>query len=444
MNLEQLRKQAKELVRAARDGDAGALARLGGEPVLARAQLALAREHGYPSWPALVAAVEANADGFVRAATSGRRARAEAMLAARPEIARDPYVRLVRGEGWEGDVHAPGGPNGWAPLLYVCFSEFASVELARELLARGADANVTFRNEYGEMPALYGAAGVIHHRELTRLLLEAGANADDGESPYHATEARDAGILRLVLEHGGNPEPIVLAHALDDERLEHVRLLLEAGASPKELLPHAVRRGRGPEYVRLLAAHGAELEHRGGETWRGDVPLRTAYQHAVLRGQDENARVLRELGAGTTVDPADLAVAAIARGERPAEVPAQVDVDQQEVLILAALQKGRMALVVELFGPDLRGVVGGSPEGTLLEHVCWVGDPELARFLLAAGASVPTLDWVARGSQWHELPGRDYLAVAQQLVAAGAVIAPEHLEQADGPLAEWLEAQLRP
>src|SRR5581483_6015970 len=61
MNLEQLRKQAKELVRAARAGEPEALERLGGrEPILARAQLVLAREHGYASWPALVAAAEAN------------------------------------------------------------------------------------------------------------------------------------------------------------------------------------------------------------------------------------------------------------------------------------------------------------------------------------------------------------------------------------------------
>src|SRR5256885_987132 len=55
MNLEQLRKQAKDLVKAARAGDAGALARLGDlPPQLASAQLVLAREHGYSSWPALV------------------------------------------------------------------------------------------------------------------------------------------------------------------------------------------------------------------------------------------------------------------------------------------------------------------------------------------------------------------------------------------------------
>ncbi len=131
VNLEQLRKQAKELVRAARAGDADALARLEGrEPILARAQLALAREHGYPSWPALVAAVEANAESFVLAATNRQRTRAESLLAARPELGDDPWARLVLGRGWQGDPSEPGGPRGWAPLLYVCHSCFPSAALA--------------------------------------------------------------------------------------------------------------------------------------------------------------------------------------------------------------------------------------------------------------------------------------------------------------------------
>ena len=55
MNLEQLRKQAKDLVKAARAGDVGAVARFGDLPVkLASAQTVLAREQGYTSWPALV------------------------------------------------------------------------------------------------------------------------------------------------------------------------------------------------------------------------------------------------------------------------------------------------------------------------------------------------------------------------------------------------------
>ncbi len=117
MNLEQLRKQAKELVRAARAGDVEALARLDGrEPILARAQLVVAREHGYPSWPALVAAAEADAEAFVLAATNRQRTRAEAMLDARPEIADDPWARLVLGRGFDGDPNAPGGPRDWPPL----------------------------------------------------------------------------------------------------------------------------------------------------------------------------------------------------------------------------------------------------------------------------------------------------------------------------------------
>ena len=117
---------------------------------------------------------------FVEAATSGRRARAEALYGDR--VARDPWARLTHGDGWDGDPVTPGGPKCWAPLLYVTHSVFGSAPLAAELLQRGADPDVTFTNEYGEMSALYGAAGVLHDPALTRLLLEAGANPDDGES----------------------------------------------------------------------------------------------------------------------------------------------------------------------------------------------------------------------------------------------------------------------
>jgi ankyrin repeat protein len=455
VNLEQLRKQAKELVRAARAGDGDAVARLGGrEPILARAQLVLAREHGYPSWPALVLAVEANAEGFIHAAIGQRRARAEAMLAARPEIERDPWASLVLGAGWDGDPTAPGGPLDWSPLLYVCHSCFSSAALVRELLGRGADPNAFFVNEYGRMSALYGAAGVVHDPEVTRLLLEAGADPDDGESLYHATEAESPDCLRLLLDHGAETRGTnALAHALDGDRIEPVRILLEAGADPNEhaLVAHAVRRGRGPEFVRLLAEHGADLDRPGGETWRGNVPLRTPYQHAVLRGRDDTAVALAELGASIETAPADLAVAAIARGESPATpLPATLDPDGQEVVVLAGL-RGHLDVVLDAVGPNFQGVVGGSPRGSLLHHAAWVGDPELVRRLLARGAdpgetpgaeSGTPLDWAVHGSAYHEIPGRDYVAVAEALVEAGNDVRASQLDRADGPLADWLEARL--
>jgi ankyrin repeat protein len=398
--------------------------------------------------------VETTADSFVLAATQQRRARAEALLAARPEIERDPWARLVLGLGWAGDPNEPGGPREWAPLLYVCHSCFASPALARELLQRGADPNVTFTNEYGAMSALYGAAGVVHDPELTRVLLEAGANPDDGESLYHATEAESPDCLRLLLEHGAETRGTnALAHALDDDRLEHVRALLEAGADPNEgaLLAHAVRRGRGPDTLRLLAEHGAELDRPGGETWRGNVPLRTPYQHAMLRGRLEEARTLAELGASTELDAADAAVSAIARGERPTSpLPPVLDPDAQEVLILNAL-RGRLELVVEAVGPDFCGVVGGSPRGTLLHHAAWVGSPGTVEALLRLGADpmgttcaegASPLAWAVHASRFHGEPGRDFMAVAELLTAAGNPIEPRFVDEADGPLYAWLEERV--
>ncbi len=60
-DIDQLRHQARDLHRAAAGGDPDALARIGAVSdltALSAAQLAVAREYGYPSWPALRAEVE--------------------------------------------------------------------------------------------------------------------------------------------------------------------------------------------------------------------------------------------------------------------------------------------------------------------------------------------------------------------------------------------------
>jgi ankyrin repeat protein len=458
VNLEQLRKQAKELVKSARAGDATALRRLGGrKPILASAQLVLAREHGYPSWPALVAAAEASVDAFVDAATSGRRQRADELLAALPEIERDPWARLVLGRGWDGDANRPCGPRNWAPLLYVCHSVYASADLARHLLARGADPNSSSEEEWGRSTALYGAAGVVHDPELTRVLLEAGADPDDGESVYHSVSAKDPACLRLLLDAGAETRGTnALAHALDYDRIEPVRMLLEAGADPNEgaLLAHAVRRGRGPEFLQLLVDHGAELDALGGETWRGDVPLRTAYQHAVLRNRLDNAELLARLGASTYIDPVDAFIAAVARGESPSldlDIPSYPwDPDRQEVFILAALN-GNLKAVLRVVGVNFSGVVGGSPRGTFLHHAAWMAKADAVRELLARGAdpNAPSradfetpLAWAVWASAHRAFADRDYVAVAEPLVEAGAKVEPRFLEQAAGRLHEWLELRI--
>jgi ankyrin repeat protein len=454
MNLEQLRKQAKELLKAARAGDDTALRRLDGrEPILANAQLVLAREHGFPSWPALVTAAEADVDAFVQAATERQKARADEMLAARPEIERDPWARLVLGRGWEGDPNRPGGPRNWAPILYASHSPYANADLVRDLLARGADPNASCDEEWGRSTALYGAAGVVHDPERTRVLLEAGADPDDSESLYHSTETESPECLRLLLAHGAETRGTnALPRALDFDRIEPVRMLLEAGADPNEwpMLTHAIRRGRGPDVVRLLAEHGAELDRVGGEIeqWRQEVPPRTPYAQAMLRGRDDVAEALAELGASTELDPADAGVAALVRGDGSASLPDEPDLDQQEAIIRSAM-RGNLDATIQALGPDFHGVSDGSPDGTLLHHAAWYGDGEGVRKLLAAGARVQRdpdgetpLEWAVWSSRHMQRFGLDLVPAAEALVEHGEEIHPRYLDIALGPLREWLELQL--
>ena len=156
---------------------------------------------------------------------------------------------------------------------------------------------------------------------------------------------------------------------------------------------------------------------------------RTAYQNAVVRGRDDVAELLNGLGASTELRPGDREVAAVARGVRPERpLPDVLDHDQEEVVCLAALE-GHLELVVELLGANFFGHVGGGPPGTLLHHACWVGNSAIVARLLELGADPVAksgakfdtpVAWCALGSQWHRAAGRDYVAVAEQLLTVGA------------------------
>ncbi len=102
-DLDQLRRQAKELRDAVRNCDTGAAERFArhhpsapqGVVTLAAAQLVIARELGFASWPQLKAAVEAGAttperqaEMFVAASVEGRVREVQRILDAVPGIAR--------------------------------------------------------------------------------------------------------------------------------------------------------------------------------------------------------------------------------------------------------------------------------------------------------------------------------------------------------------------
>ena len=89
-DLAQLRRQARELLRAAAGGDAGAIRRVrqvSEKTTLSTAQLALAREYGFPSWPRLKDEAER------RRASAG-----EAAQAGYPDYLTAEAVELIEGQ----------------------------------------------------------------------------------------------------------------------------------------------------------------------------------------------------------------------------------------------------------------------------------------------------------------------------------------------------------
>jgi GNAT superfamily N-acetyltransferase len=118
IDLERARRDAKELLRAARAGDRDALARMRADraPVLADAQRAVALALGAPSWPALVRRVRG--EELLAAARAGRAGDVYRLLVAgAPANARDERGRtvlhLAAAGGWADVVDVL---VGWAPV----------------------------------------------------------------------------------------------------------------------------------------------------------------------------------------------------------------------------------------------------------------------------------------------------------------------------------------
>jgi ankyrin repeat protein/GNAT superfamily N-acetyltransferase len=477
IDLERARREAKALLRAAQGGDATALARMravGGELQLATAQFAIARQQGERSWPALVergeresASRHERAEAFVRAATSDRLDHADALLGDDRSIVRAlPAAALVWGEPVTVDPLVPLAPLGWLPLVYVAHSRYlggprtdALVASAERLLDAGADPNGAYEHEeFGAQSVLYGAAGIAHDPRLTAILLERGADPDDDESLYHATEARDLTCVRLLLGAGATVSGTnALAHAIDREDPELVALLLAHGPAVGERWAEldkapgwAVFRNRSTAIMRLLAEHGANLELP--ETRTGRAP----YALAIARGRPDLAEVLVEHGASPTASDSDRLIGDCLRGDRASAIArvaadptlaAAARVELGQALVVAA-GEGRVeatGLLLDVGAPtDARGDLGGSA----LHHAAWQGRGGTVDLLLRRGAdplalaSEPTggtpLAWAAHGSRHAQSHGDAYLGIGRRLVYEGDVRDPGLAERAAGDLAAWL------
>jgi ankyrin repeat protein len=467
-SLDQLRHQAKDLLRAARSGDTAAAAHLAAvsdRPTLATAQLVVAREHGFPSWPALRAEVQARAARLdelaaefcvasVRDWTGG----AARLLAQTPEIEGHSLATAVllgdaarvRDEIARDPAAATRPDHGWTPLHGVCASRWHFLDpdrapglaaTARLLLDAGADPNAI--GPSGRSPlrcAAAAASGGVGHEELMRLLLERGAVPEDHDLYLTAFSRDDHRCLRLLLGHTPDvpsTAEMALAAPVSLQDTEGVRLMLEAGADPNRYADDdghptsavyaAVQADCPAELIALLIAHGADPTQPGPDG-------RTPQWLATIRGRID----LEELLGGNGVTDTARFVGACLTGDWKAALdlaaasglPGRLDQAEQAALVHAAEAGNEPAVSLML---DLGFPIGVRRDdgATALHAAAYAGSAPVVRLLLDRGADPeapdgqwesPALEWAVIGSGFRPRtnPHPDWIATVRVLVEAGA------------------------
>jgi ankyrin repeat protein len=482
-NLENLKKQAKTLLRAAQAHDRSALERFAALPAfehkasaeigaldlaLHDAQSVIAREHGFASWNALREEVEARTlsfegavEEFVRCATDGASGRAERLLALHPAIASASlYAELVLGDAAAVDKRLrthpelatqSGGPQNWEPLLYACHTCMHTnaaerldglVIIARRLCSLGANPNAEYHwNWHPELPrtALWGAVCAINHLPLAEVLLEAGANPTDGVTTHIAGGGGNIAALELLLRFGvdvngipGGVPPLV-----------HMMFWATTPAGPRWLLEHGADpnlawgdEGEAPLHVaarRWDVAMVESLVHHGADPLRRRADGRTPHILAELHGNHDIALWLVAHGANAELSPIEQFVAACARGDR-AGAHAMLDARpglrselgrEHHLMMQRPAESGRADVLETMLSCGFDPNVKDRDNVTALHRAAMAGYPDAVRVLLRFGADVQARDGMFAASPlvWA-VEGREHAqAGADHVEVARALLA---------------------
>jgi ankyrin repeat protein len=378
-DLEQLKRQAKELREAFLAGEANALAEVnahypGADPskfALHNAQLVLARSYGFPSWPKLKAYVDGlTVRRLAAAVRAGDLARVEAMLRARPELANL--------EMSYGDEHRP--------LHYAVMDR--SPTMVRLLMQHGADAR----------------RGIHPHRDATTALtiaLERGYDeiaAIIREEEQRRRESMSASTARVTSSQDELSEAIARgdaarALAMMDADPSLIQACDREGWTPL----HVASAVRSPDLVAWLLERGADADRRGKDD-RTPLDLAAGGRRPIDAGQFAAvAEMLRRAGAALT------ACAAVALGEtdwlraRHAEGNLVNPITWEAGgLLTVAVRHDRPDILVLLldfgFDPDERAASGEGQDvvysqGYPLWHSAALDRREMAGILLQRGAN---------------------------------------------------------
>ena len=353
--LRALRKQAKTLQKIYEFGDRAAIERINivklrSSGPLKRADFlhVVARENSFASWPQMKLAVETC--GLDRATKRQRLMIAishgqvqvqvvQQLIRNTPDLADDMFglqvalydLPAVQRALETEPMLATQAIEGRRPILHLAFSpmlrawpqkEADMLAIAKLLLAYGADVNDGYASESGSthmLCALYGAIGRAGNMPLGQWLLDNGADPNDGESLYHATELGHNEGLKMLLAAGADPAGTnALLRAMDADDAGMVAMLLQAGADPNEdnggmtALHHAALRMSSKRICQLLIQAGADqrIIRNGVSAYScarvfGNAPLAAMLEPTVL---SEVAQLLAkaadgEVSDGVFVDP---------------------------------------------------------------------------------------------------------------------------------------------
>jgi ankyrin repeat protein len=477
-DLDHLRREARDLLRAAQAGDRAAVGRIravSAQPTLASAQLAVAREYGFTSWARLKTAVEARttdlareAQAFCEASIRDWTGRAARMLAASPELAGYSFATaVVLGDADRVRAEIARDPGlatridartGWTALHAACASQWNRLDparadgllaVARLLLDAGADptGRAPGRPGRGGWTPLRCAVAGATNPPIVALLLERGAVPDDHDLYLAGFGGDDHKSLRLMLAHAtdvAGMAEMALAAPISQDDTEGVRLLLEAGADPRRYVDddgrpasaayEAVQSGCSAELLELLLAHGAEPGRRGRDG-------RSPYALARVQNRADLAGLLRRYGAADDTTDADRFLAALQHADpvavqeqlaRDPGLPGRLSEAQQAAALIRAADAGHTAalgLMLDVGFPV--GARGGDDGATALHAAAYHGSAGAVRLLLDRGADLEArdahwdstpLDWAAVGSGERPAghPRPDWVATVQALLEAGA------------------------
>jgi ankyrin repeat protein len=362
---------------------------------------------------------------------------AESILAAHPELrSSDIHTAAILGDDsavrrWllvdPTAATTKGGPYDWDALTHLCFSRYLRLDPKRSdgflqaataLLDQGASANTGWF-EPGHQPGpewepvLYGAAGIAHHPELTRLLLAKGADPNDGEVTYHTPESADNGALKALVESGKLTDDslaIMLLRKSDWHDYEGIKYLLEHGADPNRMthwgftgLHQSLRRDNDLKHIEAM------LDYRADPHLPAQRDGLSAVELAVRRGRRDVLDAFDRRGIPLRLGGALRLIAACARDDGAAvhsiaqsEPQHLAEVLAQGGTLLAQFAgTANTAGVRQLLdlGVDIAavheegdGYFGIAKNSTALHVATWRAWHETVRFLIARGAPVNALD----------------------------------------------------